>query len=72
MAFVWSCVHQMMDVLRGNSAVQMGVAMCAKLECVLGFVSLRGKSTMLVKASQLEMDATHGKPIKLIMCVCVS
>ena len=35
--FVWSCVQQMMAVLRGNSAVQMDVVMCAKLECLLDF-----------------------------------
>ena len=61
---MWSCVQLMMTVLRGNSAVQMGVVMCAKLECLLEYVSLRGKSIALVKDSQPEMDAIHGKLIK--------
>ena len=61
----------MMDVLRGSSVVQMGVVMCAKLECLLEFASLMGKSTVLVKASQLEMDATPGKPMNVfILIIC--
>jgi hypothetical protein len=60
----------MINVRRGNSAVQMGVVMCAKLECLLEFVSLRGKSTVLVKASQPEMDATHGKLIIVSNSTC--
>ena len=65
---MWSYVRLMMDVLRGNSVVQMGVVTCVKLGChghLLGFVNLRGESTVLVKASQLVMDATHGKWIML-------
>ena len=78
---MWSCVQLMMTVQRDSSAVQMGVVMSAKLECFLEFVSLRGESSVLVKASQLEMDATHGNtkltinlPVALclyVVCVCV-
>ena len=72
---MWSCVQLMMTVLRVNSAVQMGVVMCAKLECLLEFASLRGKSTALVKAFQLEMAATHGKLIVSFtcrsLCLCI-
>ena len=64
----------MMNVRRGSCAVQMDVVKCAKLECLLEFVSLRGKSTVLVKASQLEMDAIHGKLLKcyLLILLCVN
>lgn len=60
----------MMDVPKGNCAVQMGVAMYAKLVChlksqlhlhTLAFVILKGESIVWARASLLVMDVTHGK-----------